>query len=591
MTGRLAPSVPATSLPGWVLVSTTIATCAQLVWQVGRQRIQHQFAWMSHEAAWMTPVAFITLFTLAALFLAVARLVPAARGTPATRWFSRERGPGLVLLVMGFFSAFLNVRAIHPVASFTLAIGAALFLERWLRAGPSRFRRAWRVAGMGLVVLGGFVAVRSITARERADRPPALPGAPNVLLLILDTVRASSLSLYGGLAPVPNLAALARSGTTFDMAFAPSSWTLPSHASVFSGIRPGALDVDMRTPLLKGERLLAESLRARGYVTGAFVGNLLYTSREAGFARGFDRYSDYPRGWKEVLLHANLLQTTPAVMAMTQGWRAALRAAGAGNWSLVSEPHHRLRRADVVLDDFLAWREESGGRPWFAFINLFDAHGEFPPAPGMPDSLGATPREREYNANIAFMDGQIGRVLARLKADGTWSRTLVIVTSDHGEQFGEHGLQGHGNSLYTQLLHVPLIISSPSPAEDGVHVSHPVGLLGLGREVLALTEAGAADHLTASRLTRDTLPVLSETNRTDGTWAGPTDQGALSSLVVGSLHYIRREDGREELFDLASDPGEANDLAEERPADVALLRARLAREQAEHRHAISAQDR
>ncbi|MGH7541916.1 MAG: sulfatase-like hydrolase/transferase, partial [Gemmatimonadota bacterium] len=347
---------------------------------------------------------------------------------------------------------------------------------------------------------------------------------------------------------------------------------------------PHRTDADWLAPLGPGPATLAEYLAARGYATGGFVGNLIYATRETGLDRGFARYEDYP--------------VSPAMVANSTWaarWIARTLTARLGRERpLVHKDAARINR------DFLEWLDGRSDRPFFAFLNYMDAHAPYVP----PDSLHARfgPRrtwraqgdlawKREwteeelaaeraaYEASIAYVDARVGELLEGLEARGVLSSTLVIVASDHGEQFGEHGLVDHGNSLYRPLLHVPLALRLPGEAVSRRRVGRPVSLRDLpatiadllgdpdppfpGRSLRPLWEdapsgAGASggDYLVLSAVNQG---VRMEE------WM-PAARGDMRSIVfgppgaAGGYHYIRGPGGEEHLYAL-DDIDEARDLA------------------------------
>jgi arylsulfatase A-like enzyme len=247
-----------------------------------------------------------------------------------------------------------------------------------------------------------------------------------------------------------------------------------------------------------------------------------------------------------------------------------------------TNPKHAERSADDVTGAFLRWLPSTGGRPFFAFLNLFDAHGPMPPPPEYQDRFKAKNEDlRSYLGGIRYMDDAIDRMLDTLAARGVLDRTIVVISSDHGEQFGEHGLRLHGNSLYRQLLHVPLVVLNAPGAARGVRVQHPVSLRDLPATLLDLA---AVPHQLPGTSLRALLAgdsaaspgsaVLSELGR-QLPWRSPerllVDR---KSLVDDSSHVIATEKGAFELFDYPADTAELRDRSGE-PTARAQAQARL----------------
>jgi arylsulfatase A-like enzyme len=399
-----------------------------------------------------------------------------------------------------------------------------------------------------------------------------------------------NLSLYGySRATTPHLQAWAARGVRFERALSAAPWTLPSHSTMFTGRWPHEQSSTWRVALDDRWPTLAETLRDRGYVTGGFVGNLQYCSRYHGLDRGFVHYEDFP------------VTVTEAMLSTSLG-----RALTNSVWL-----RHAIGYEDVVgrvravgLDErFLRWTEDHGDHPYFGFINYYDAHQPFMPSEEFERPFAATlPRKNDvksyalheiqrwsqdgwtpgqirremdaYDGSIAELDADIDRLLGELDRRGALANTIVVITSDHGEQFGEHGLTSHGNSLYSQLLHVPLVILAPT-VQAGTVVRDPVTLRDLPVTILDLAGAGRASIPGASLLRR---PDSGDTERAPGILAEVVrpDGKAMTSVAAGEYHLIRNPDGSEEFFRLGTDPMEEHDArGDAKPETVARLRAAL----------------
>ena len=248
-------------------------------------------------------------------------------------------------------------------------------------------------------------------------------------------------------------------------------------------------------------RTLAEVFSAAGYRTGGFAANLLFVSREHGLDRGFQAFRDYPRSPGAILRASALWQ-----MALTNG---RLRR--------MTGFHDMLARKSArdVNDEFLAWADRKDGRPWFAFLNYFDAHEPYLPRAPFAGSYsqGLQPRnlnalrywplevthdwralkpehieaERAaYEETITGLDADLGALLRGLRSRGILDSTLVVITSDHGELFGENGAFSHGSHLYWRSLHVPLVIAWAGKLPAGELVSAPVSQRDLPSTILRL---------------------------------------------------------------------------------------------------------
>lgn len=553
----------------------------------------HEFIWVSREFVWMTPAGY------AAIFLALAIPVSVTGALTGVRWSARIAG--FVFGALGVFAVLLLFTGLHPLASVVAALGTGTRVAAWAARGDvtTVVRRSRRFLRGGLVLAAAFAlggalnaATRLVVERRAVASLPAAPaGAPNVLLVILDTVRAASMSFMGyERETTPNLARRAAQGATFDHAYAVAPWTLPSHAGMFTARYPSTLSTDWQAPLDGREPTLAESMRARGFVTAGFAANHFYTSWESGLTRGFDHYEDYIASAKQVLLSTSLLQTNffwAVVHDLSPG--NVFRQLGHLDLRTQTMWTSDRKLAARAGADFLSWqaREGSSGRPFFAFINLYDAHLPYdPPWPWRTKFTSPDGSLDRYDGAVAYMDSAVGAVLDSLERRGVLDHTIVVVGSDHGEAFGEHHLYGHGNSLYRSELHVPLIIRYPAKVPHGVRVDRVASLRDVAATVLELAGVRDGSPLTGASLARtwdgagegaSVSPAVSEVSA--GINTAPTDpvsRGAMRSLIDAEGHYIRNGDAVEELYRYRDDPGELRDLARGDSARSTVIRMREA---------------
>ncbi len=535
-----------------------------------RQKVMGQLVWHSRDLIWMAPLAHV------ALFLALTP-VPLLAGLIA----GRIRGTRFAVALFGFLgvcSLLLPFEELARWATALLALGVALQASRFYLGASANQRRR---LGYGGAVLAALVGVAGAGQRlelwrerraARAGLPPAQATAPNVLLIILDTVRGANLSLYGyPRATTPALARWAAEGVAFDRAMATAPWTLPSHGTLFTGRLGSRLGGDWLTPVKLGGASLARAFRSHGYLTAGFVANLLYTSYESGLDDGFLHYDDYPLSARQVMLHSPLVQTglfrrLLASRSPGQAWAALRRF----DITPSRPPGDDYKPARAITDAFLAWQGRQQGRPFFAFLNYFDAHGPYRAPPEFLDRFAAGGGNLDrYDAAIAYLDAELDRLFRELARRGLLDRTVVVVTSDHGEQFGEHGLKGHANSLYLPLLEVPLVLRYPPRVPAGLRVAAPVTLQDLPATVLDLAGVGPAPGIPGSSLARHWTapsaplgPIVAELGRgrnVDSTF--PNARTWLQAAVDDRYHYIRDGLGREQLFAYQTDRGEDADLA------------------------------
>jgi arylsulfatase A-like enzyme/Tfp pilus assembly protein PilF len=405
--------------------------------------------------------------------------------------------------------------------------------------GPSR--RRWLVPLVLLVMLLCALAVVFGLLRPPIRRDSGL----SVLLITIDTLRADALGCYGRKgAETPWIDRLAEGGVRFEEAHAHNVVTLPSHANLLSGRYPlehGVRDnTGFRFPAT--QPTLATLLKAGGWPTGAFVSAFPMDSR-FGLDRGFDVYDDRLGGTET---------TTAFLVPERKGTKTVAAARG--------------------------WLEKVRGQRFFAFVHLYEPH--FPYVP--PEPFASRFRSEPYQGEVAAADAALEPLLEPILAAGPAARTLVVLTSDHGESLGEHGEDTHGVFAYEATLHVPLIVYGPGLFSHRV-VSTPVRHVDVVPTVLDALGLAIPEDLPG----RSLLPLI------NGRRAAPDDSymEALSgSLNRGwaPLHGVVDRDLMKyvdlpipELYDLRRDPSEQHNLAGSRPADLDRLRALLGRMRAD----------
>jgi arylsulfatase A-like enzyme len=546
--------------------------------------------YLGPRVIWMAPIADLLLFAATGLLLLLL----------SWRW-NRWRSPRVILTVFCFLAS-LSWLLIFPrirwYASVLLATGIAVQAGRFLatRLSPPYLFINRTSNSAVAVTIALFVCVegRSSWAEHQAlsTLPPAAEGAPNVLLIVMDTVRAQSMSLYGySRETTPRLARFAERGVQFDWAISTAPWTTPSHAGMFTGHYPFECSTDWDKPLDQHFPTLAEILKGHGYATAGFVANTFGCGYETGLDRGFAHYEDYSITPGELLISSSLIRTVIHSDPLRHLW---------GNHQVVT------RKSAAEIDrDFLAWQQRQTSRPFFAFLNYLDAHEPYLPAPPFDRKFRTSPHVDQYQARhdlrisfrhgrdqlsaaetqaemdaydgaIAYLDQQIALLLDELERRGALNNTLVVITADHGESFGEHKDYGHGNSLYLSLLHVPLLISYPTRVPAHQHIAESISLRDLPATIFDLAGISGpaqfpgyslACHWTPDRpaAAPDSSPILSEVN------VGPIRPGKyptgkpaqMCSVLQEPLHYIKNANGREELYDIVKDPAEQTNLQDD----------------------------
>lgn len=544
----------------------------------------------NRNIVWSIPLVDLLLF----LALGVAFIL--------SRRLWQDRFPRLQGQAMTFVMLAASLQAIpglHAAAAVGLALGLAIRVQPWCASRWPQLAKLSHVGavGLGIAALGAGAAT---AGRERwselsaARTLPAAPrGAPNVLLIVLDTVRADHMSIYGyERDTTPQLRRWFANGTRFDRAYSAAPWTLPSHASLLTGLWPHEHRAGLHRPLDEEPRTVAEALRELGYATAGFVANTIYCSAETGLDRGFNHYEDHLTSPRELLR-----TTTLGRSVLDKLLDSASRCTAAVFPAASTSSQKHFKSAAMLNTDALAWLDgQPRDRPFFMFLNYFDAHHPYIVPDTSAPRFGAVPRNRSeslllhrwwdmdkrratdreralaldgYDDCLHYLDSQLGVLFDALEMRGVLKDTLVIVTSDHGEHFGEHGLFGHAGSLYGPEVHVPLLIRDPRSGAKGAVVEAPVS----NRDIAATIadSAGVAEAFPGQSLTRfqraSSAAESAILTQVEGPPTGPANagrspvfRGAMSAVIRGDLMYILNGDSREELYDVAADPLQNHNL-------------------------------
>ena len=541
---------------------------------------------------------------LAACGAAALPLAQAVRGRRGR--FEAAAGPWPAsLAVVGAAAIALDLAPATglPVACSAAWLGAVLGAA-WLW-GPRP-----RDPSPGLLV-AGLAALSAVAGLALASRsPPPLPAVeaappraerPHIVLVTLDTLRSDHLSVYGYERETsPELGALAAEATLYRAAVASSDLTLSTHASLFTGLyarHHGARPHEGEGPRGLAPRFetLAEALGPAGYLGLAVVANHNYLAAHYGLAQGFRHYDDRRPLPPVPRLPAGLL-------ARWLGRALAVAASPFGGLGAGEVPYRRAEEINASVFRLLD-RFGSAGPPLFLFVNYVDPHwpyappppfdarfpgrGEFelPPAdylrhrrlPRLDPALRAH-LISQYDGEIAYLDAQLGRLFARLRRLGLWDRSLLVVTSDHGEAFGEHGLVLHGVSVHEHQVAVPLLIKAPGQREARV-VEERVGTVDLMPTILDAARLPVPEGLAGTSLLRPgpwRREILAESHPDPFlSQVDPRFRRTQRALYRGSLKLVASTPGEVRLFDLASDPGELGGAG--RDPRIAALQGRLDR--------------
>jgi len=440
--------------------------------------------------------------------------------------------------------------------------------------------------GLGGVIGGAFVLFLLLRG--------AAPSGPSFILISIDSLRPDHLGCYGYARETsPTLDRLAREGTLFETAWSSTSWTLPAHAALFTSLPDrvhGCYDGDRW--LARNRTTVAEAFKDAGYETvGFFSGPYLHPNY--GLSQGFGSYHD-------------CTSYSDKTIALLQG-KAPENAESPLDLCFKDITN------DIVLESVTRWLDERPGGPFFMFIHMWDVHYEYIPPPPYdtlfdPDHRGKTvspvypegvnlraavstrqPRSLEhlkslYDGEIRWTDDTLARLFAKLKAIGHFDDTVIVVTADHGEAFGEHGVLGHHYTLFEEEVRIPLIIRYPPSVPAGRRVREVAHITDIAPTLLSLASLPPMPHARG----RDLTPLL---RANPAPWTEtPVLSELLNPLVTGRQMALRTkrwklarliDTGHVTMFDLEKDPGEQRPLSEPDfllpPEEVAALLKSTAR--------------
>lgn len=374
--------------------------------------------------------------------------------------------------------------------------------------------------------------------------------ARNVIVLLIDTLRADRLKAWNPASRVrtPTMDAIAAQGAIFENAHSVENWTKPSVASVLTGLYPRTHRARASESVLPNAALMiSEHLQSKGFATGSFIANG-YVSDRFGFKQGWDHYTNFIR-------------------------------------------ENKGTDAEIVFREAGDWIEQNRGRRFFAYVHTIDPHVPYDPpaeylqmydartdyngivrprstgelleqAKRSPPAVNITPGDQQrlealHDGEITQHDAVMGRFIERMKQLGVWEDTLFVVTSDHGEEFRDHGSWGHGHSVYEELLHVPLFFRLPGAVPNGLRVHDSVGPISIPATLTELVGVEAMPNLEAGSLVdyfRQATPTGPRIAFSDWT----DDRRVIT--VGGRWKLIVRGNFTTTLFDLAEDPGEDHQL-------------------------------
>jgi len=555
---------------GFLIGITVISISLNYEMLIGRQPIDRIFSLLFI----LTVSAIIAVLIYLALTKIIEVKNPGITGLKASLIIPIILGVTLFFIFLQKFVA-VPVMILYGayIASVLVTIGALSYIS----AEKLRALSVLTVI-MLLIVLGSLLAV--LVDQKRNNIAPSKSvskssvksserGIKHVILITVDTLRTDVLSSYGSQSvQTPNIDGLSADGVLFKNAYSSSPWTLPAFASIMTGLPPGThLTTKASSKLPKKFKTTAEYMLGSGYYTGALVRNI-FLHPEYNIDQGFVDYYHYPKFSRYV--------------------RSFGRA-------LINFAFGKNLRNDVSTEDItdlsINWLEEQRDKDFFFWVHYFDPHqpyappeayiadkSEPPPRIGMEFNgakhirsghLVPTEREREwikelYDAEVRYVDDNLGRLFEYLKKSGLYEDSLIILTSDHGEEFWDHGGFEHGHALYNEVIQVPLIIKLPGEnqvKEEKMRVSTQ----SLMRTIL---DASGIEY-DRDRLIAGSLYPLMQGKGNEISEEPLVSTGLLyyedrESLIFGNKKYIRSLiSNEEELYDLQNDPDEQNELSDE----------------------------
>lgn len=542
------------------------------------------------QVAWFGPLAYAVALGLGGLAggLALAVLPMDEREirgwTPSLAWIALLVPLGLAITLFRVRRDVYLEQAVPLPVMAAIAGGFALFalllflLGRRVFGGPvgALVKPVPALALLAAVLLGGAVAAPRLAPPPPAPAAPGpmpahLADRPNLILVMVDTLRADQLDCYGGPVAAPAICSLARDGGTAFIGFSHASWTKPSAASLLTSMLPSSHGAVSKTASVSPKAVfVSEALKEHGYATGGIVSNI-NLAPSFGFDQGWDEYTylapDYLAGAKESSSKLILYQIARKV------------------WFKL-RPGHRVgdyyQPAPVVNERAFDFLDRHRDSRFFLFVHYMDPHDPYfeHPYDGRavarvenehPDPADAPEMLRLYQGEIRFLDGHFAKLIEKLKSLGLYDRTIIALTADHGEEFQEHGGWWHGLTLYEDQIHIPFLVKwlrdhreAPERVED--HLARQIDIAPT-----LLARAGAPVPGAMQGL--DLLAPWEERAEKDQIHLAEEDHegNVLRALRTLDWKWLEANEGNprglpaEQLFEIRLDPGEQNDLVTQRP--------------------------
>lgn len=504
------------------------------------------------------------------------------------------------------------LRSLTPVPVVLMAIGISLFVFISIYCGvASKFIAKKYCVIVLLFLLASVAVLKWGKATAKADNDSQIQAAEksNVILIIMDTTRVDHLSCYGyERKTTPHIDEFAKESVLYTRAYSAASWTLPSVASILTGLYPGAHGAhriekaDTIFPLNKLSEdniTLAEILAQSGYETAGII-STVFLGREFGLHQGFNYYDDTIDVYLVAFVAFRPLSFLNLFVPIVD--------------YLCANGLYESRIADQINASVFSWLEQKKKKaPFFLLIHYFDPHD-----PYLPEALGISknaipeqirkkyanrtvnykdmessiissvqegkkpllPEEKallvnNYDREINLLDKKIDQLLNKLKEKNMFDNTLIIITADHGESFGEHGLMLHGLMLYEDNIHVPLLIKYPFAEKRKKIVNEPVSLTGLAPTILSYAKIPVPKTMQGSPFYDLASQKIIAQNFRDPSWGRREElkrfDQDLISLIEGDFKIIKSMGGKNQLYNIKTDPQEQNNLIEKNPQAATRL--------------------
>ena len=476
-----------------------------------------------------------------------------------------------------------------------VAAGMSAIVARILRVLVQRapFDRLVRGSTAGILLLGLGLALganMALGARsahtDHSDGAKAVEGQTgNVLFIVVDTLRADHLSMYGyEKGHTPNLDRLAEDAIRFDQAFSNASWTRPSFASILTARLPSSHGVMAKSDALPDAvTTMAEALKPAGYTTAGYVTNY-NVAPYFNFHQGFDEYVYLE---PEFVLGAD---DASAKLLLVQFIRQRIETVRAMRGEVL--PGTAYQDAATVNAALTAWIDRQPASPWFLFVGYMDPHDPYfaHPYDGSgyaraahqhPDASEAAALSALYDGEIRYWDAELGTLISGLRERGLYDELTIVVMSDHGEEFNEHGGFWHGTTLYDEQVRVPLLVKLPQSRRGGTVVRHWVQSIDLMPTVLGLVQAPVPEGVQGGDIFTGTDVIYAEESHEGNVLESVrqldgTDEYKLITANPGNPRGLKPI----EMYRVDLDPAERENLAPSSPEQVRMATKTLLEQRA-----------